>query len=196
MAFSPPASGTPYEVPPKENHMIACDNLSVGVLITDRAGRHLMFDRARPPVGVAPVAGHIDDHGGAEDAARAEVAEEVGLTVTGLTPLRSAWRDNRCRRAPGPRGIGHRWTIYRAEVTGDLAPSAEETRNARWLTPAEVQTLADRTAAYAHGEVGDTSWAAAPGIEPVWVEWLAAAGIVAVTPATLSLIDRLAGRPV
>jgi hypothetical protein len=65
--------------------MKTCDNTSVGIVITDHQSRYLMFDRATFPPGTAPAAGHIDDHGTAEDAARAEVEEELGLTVTGLT---------------------------------------------------------------------------------------------------------------
>lgn len=113
--------------------MKTCDNTSVGIVITDHQGRYLMFDRATFPPGTAPAAGHIDDHGTAEDAGRAEVEEELGLTVTGLTHVTGGWRDNPCRRLPGARSTGHRheWTVYRATVTGDLTPSAHETKNVR-----------------------------------------------------------------
>ncbi|MEU7985284.1 NUDIX hydrolase [Streptosporangium canum] len=176
-----------------------CDNRSVGVLIADRSGRYLMFDRNTFPPGVAGAAGHVDDHGSAEDAARIEVSEELGLTVTSLTSVHlgwpwpvTFWRDNRCRRLPGRFGIGHRWEIYRAEVAGELAPSARETRNVRWLTAAELQALTDRTAAYAHGHLSDAAFAETPGIEPVWVAWLVAADLVTATPADLAAIDRVA----
>ena len=176
-----------------------CDNRSVGVLITDAAGRYLMFDRNTFPPGVAGAAGHVDDHGSAEDAARAEVGEELGLTVAALTPVHlgwpwpvTFWRDNRCRRLPGRFGIGHRWQVYRADVAGTLAPSARETRNVRWLTVAELQQLTDRTAAYAHGRITDVEFTEMPGIEPVWVAWLVAADLVAATPADLDVIDHVA----
>ncbi|MFE3517574.1 NUDIX hydrolase [Streptomyces sp. NPDC059166] len=101
-----------------------CDHTSVGVLIPGPEGL-LMFERATPPTGLAPVAGHIDQHGSPEQAARSEVAEEVGLTVTRLHPLLTQWRPNRCRRTPtGP--VGHQWWILQAEVRGTLRPSARE----------------------------------------------------------------------
>ncbi|MEU9270055.1 NUDIX hydrolase [Streptomyces sp. NPDC048251] len=108
--------------------MKTCDNTSVGIVITDHQGRYLMFDRATFPPGTATTAGHIDDHGTAEDAGRAEVEEELGLTVTGLTHVTGSWRDNRCRRLPGARVTGHDWTVYQATVTGDLTPSAARRR--------------------------------------------------------------------
>ncbi|MGA5819960.1 NUDIX hydrolase [Kitasatospora sp. NPDC094028] len=168
-----------------------CDNTSVGVVITDHQGRYLMFDRATFPVGTAPAAGHIDDHGSARDAARAEVEEELGLTVTGLTRVTGCWRDNPCRRRPGARGTGHDWTVYRATVTGDLAPSARETKNVRWIPPAALQELVDRTVAYAHGWVTDAEFEAEPGIEPVWVQWLADIGAVRVSPDELRQVEQL-----
>ncbi|WP_374777113.1 NUDIX hydrolase [Streptomyces sp. NBC_01310] len=171
--------------------MKACDNTSVGVVITDRQGRYLMFDRATFPVGTAPAAGHIDDHGSTEDAGRAEVEEELGLTVTGLTRVSGCWRDNRCRRRPGARGTGHDWTIYQATVTGDLTPSARETKNVRWIAPDALQELADRTVAYAQGRVTDAAFEAARGIEPVWMQWLANIAAIHVSPDELLQVERL-----
>lgn len=175
--------------------MKTCDNTSVGILIQRANGDCLMFDRATFPAGVAPAAGHIDDHGTATDAAFAEVEEELGLTVTCMTSgLLSAWRGNRCRRAPGPKGVGHQWDLFTAEVRGELNPSARETRNVRWITKTGLQALTNRTAAYAAGEVGEVEFAASPGIEPVWVQWLVAAGLVSATAEDLALIDKLAAQ--
>lgn len=170
--------------------MKTCDNASVGVIIRNHSGDLLMFERVKPPVGIAPVAGHIDEHGTAEDAARAEVAEEVGLTVQTLTPVLSGWRGNRCRRRGGD---GHRWTVFEAQVTGDVTTAADETRDARWYTPAEAQALAARTAAHARGELTVEEFAATPGLEPVWVEFLTDAGLIRTNSADLYFIERLAG---
>ncbi|MFE0778025.1 NUDIX hydrolase [Streptomyces sp. NPDC058861] len=172
--------------------MKTCDNTSVGIVITDRQGRFLMFDRATFPPGTAPAAGHIDDHGTAEDAGRAEVEEELGLTVTGLTHVAGGWRGNRCRRLPGARGTGHGWTIYQATVTGDLIPSTRETKNVRWITPGVLQELADRTVAYAKGSITDAEFEAAPGIEPVWMQWLADLAAIRIGPDDLLRVDQLA----
>lgn len=103
-----------------------CDHAAVGVHISSPTGL-LVFERARPPAGIAPGAGHVDQHGGPEQAARAEVAEEVGLTVRSLHLLTTAWRPNRCRR-PAKNRVGHYWSVYRAEVSGQIRPSALEVR--------------------------------------------------------------------
>jgi 8-oxo-dGTP pyrophosphatase MutT (NUDIX family) len=92
-----------------------CDNTSVGILIQDDQGRLLVFNRATLPWGVAPPAGHIDDHGTPEQAATAEVHEEVGLQVEDLELVARRWRDNRCRRADGPQaepGIEPVWVLF------------------------------------------------------------------------------------
>lgn len=172
--------------------MKTCDNTSVGVIITNEAGDYLMFERATFPPGIAPVAGHIDTHGTARDAAEAEVREEVGLTVVSLSEITTSWRNNRCRRLPGPRGVGHQWTVFHAVVTGDLNPSQRETRNVRWIPAADMQALADRTSAYAFGYVTDADFAAQPGLEPVWGQWLDATGVIDLSPGELQNIDRLA----
>ena len=170
--------------------MKTCDNTSVGVLIRDGYDRWLFFERATPPAGIAPPAGHVDDHGTYEDAARAEVHEEVGLTVVDLQQVTGGTRTNRCRRLVGKEGPVHHWRVYRATVTGGLKPSKRETRNARWLTREEIQSLAERTAEHAWGTVSDADFAADPGIEPVWVGWLAEVGLVGMLDADLCAIEQ------
>ncbi|MDP9850317.1 NUDIX hydrolase [Streptosporangium lutulentum] len=171
-----------------------CDNRSVGVLIENADGEYLMFDRNTFQPGTAGAAGHVDEHGSFVDAAHAEVAEELGLRVEALTLLLTAWRDNRCRRQIGPAGVGHHWYLYRAQVSGQLAPSDRETRNVRWLSATELQELVERTIAYAHGHLSDADFTARPGIEPVWVRWLTVAGLADATPADLAQIDQIANR--
>ncbi|MER7129704.1 NUDIX domain-containing protein [Streptosporangium saharense] len=171
-----------------------CDHTSVGVVIRDDHGRYLLIERARHPHAWAPVAGHIDDHGDPETAARQEVAEETGLTVERLLHLTGGWRPNRCRRLVR-RQPGHHWTVYSAVVTGDLSPSAEETRGARWVTPDELQALTDRATAYARGEVTEEDWSAAPGLEAVWAYWLAQRSLITVTPEDLQHLEVLAASP-
>lgn len=170
-----------------------CDNHSVAVIIRDGV-RTLMFERVHFPAGVAPAAGHVDGHSGAAAAARSKAADELGLTVVCLTKVTSGWRNNRCRRRPGPRGIGHHWSVYEATVTGKLVPSAAETRNVRWLYPAELQVLADRTAAYARGWLSDVEFECDPGLEPVMVAWLVDIGDIELGPEDLAAIDRVAAR--
>ncbi|SEP53372.1 NUDIX hydrolase [Amycolatopsis saalfeldensis] len=166
-----------------------CDHAAVGVLISSPAGL-LVFERVRFPVGIAPVAGHVDQHGGPEQAARAEVAEEVGLTVTSLHLLTTAWRPNRCRRPTSDRA-GHHWSIYRAEVSGQIRPSTKEVRAPRWLSPEPLQQHAHRTAAYAAGRLSEEQFIAEPGLEPVWVRFLHELQLVTLPDDTLNLIEKV-----
>jgi len=168
-----------------------CCNTSVGVIITDIAGRLLLIERADGR-GVAPVAGHaLDTHPSWADAARTEVAEEVGLTVTSLTDTGvGGWRPNQCGRdLPGLRGVGHEWRIYRADVSGALTPDPRETRGAAWYTLGQVQTLADATIQAAAGKHEDSRQ-----LEPVWVEWLSDLGLITISREGVALADR-ATRP-
>ncbi|MGP8298123.1 NUDIX hydrolase [Streptomyces inhibens] len=164
-----------------------CDHASVGVLISSPDGL-LVFERATPPAGIAPVAGHIDQHGGPEGAARAEVAEEVGLAVSQLHLLLTEWRPNRCRRTPTS-AVGHRWWIYQAEASGPLRPSAREVRAPRWIYPDQLQRYALRTAAYADGRLSNTEFTKEPGLEPVWVRFLHELQLVTMTGDSLARID-------
>lgn len=167
-----------------------CDNASVGVL-AERNGRWLFIWRNTFPFSVAPVSGHVfDEHGSYRDAAVAEMREEAGLTVEGLFPTGAGgWRPNRCRREPGPAGTGHLWEVYRATVSGDLAPSPREVRLARWLSAPQMQLLANRTMLRAQGRVSDGSWDESPGIEPVWTGFLATLGMIRMSPGDLSLVE-------
>jgi ADP-ribose pyrophosphatase YjhB (NUDIX family) len=173
-----------------------CDNASVGVLV-ERAGpgapRWLFIWRARPPAGVAPVAGHVfDEHRTYEDAARAEVSEETGLAVTALHDTGiGCWRDNRCRREPGPRGTGHRWEVYTARARGSLAPAPGEASAAQWLSRPQVQFLANRTMLLARGRTDPAGFREAPGIEPVWVSFLASLDVITMPVSDLELIEEL-----
>ncbi len=171
-----------------------CDNASVGVIVTNPDGDVLLFERATAPVGIAPPAGHIDDHGGPIDAAITEVSEETGLTLTGLTPITHGWRHNVCRRRHGIQGPGHYWHVYTAHATGELNPSPRETRNARWYSRTELQHLADRTVERAGGYTTAADFTANPGLEPVWVEFFERAGLIRAHADDLAWVDRLASQ--
>jgi hypothetical protein len=177
-----------------------CDHASVGVLIrredrdADLGPRWLMLDRPGGN-GVASVAGHLNDtHGFRTEAtvARAEVAQQVGLTVTELHRVSGGWREDPCGR-PTESGneIGHVWQVYRAEVTGPL-PASAVARGAQWMTEEKLQELADRTTAYARERISHTDWAARPGLNPVWVMWLVDARVIHVSAAALDDIECLA----
>lgn len=166
-----------------------CDHTSVGVLVSSQTGL-LVFERATPPIGLAPVAGHVREHGDPEQAARNEVAEEVGLTVTSLHLLLDQWRPNRCRRTTtGP--VGHHWWIYEAQVTGSVRPCPRETREPRWTRPDELQRHAQRTAAYAEGQLSRQDFERKPGLEPVWCRFLHSLELIVLSGADLNRIDAI-----
>ncbi|MFJ9558347.1 NUDIX hydrolase [Nocardiopsis sp. NPDC101807] len=155
--------------------MKQCDGNSVGVVLRDDQGRILMITRNLAPSGIAPIAGHVCDeiptltHLGA---AIVETQEEVGLTVwpEDLTLVYARSIPNRCRRIPAA-SLSHEWMVFGAtRWTGELSPSERETRGARWYELDEIQALAERTVAYAHGDVTEADWQAEPGLEPVWVD--------------------------
>lgn len=151
-----------------------CDHRSVGVVIADADRSHLlMFDRARFPIGLAPVAGHVDDHGTSAQAAAAEAREEVGLQVGNLTLFAGGWIPNICRRTPVRDGVGHDWSVYAATAVGELAPDGAEVRNVRWMPVEEVIEYAWLTVDWAAGKVSNHEWQSRPGLDPVWVRWVA-----------------------
>lgn len=166
-----------------------CDHASVGVLISSPTG-FLMFERATPPAGIAPVAGHLDHHGTPEQAAHAEATEEVGLTVTHLNLVLNEWRPNRCRRTP-TREVGHHWWVFHAQATGNLNPSPREVHAPRWLRPEQLQHHAQRTADHAAGRINRHDFEQHPGLEPVWVRFLHTLRLITLPRADLENIDAL-----
>lgn len=155
-----------------------CDNSSVGVIVRDEAGDYALLERRKYPVGIAPAAGHIDDHGSPEQAAIDEVHEELGIVLAfeGLknTIITARRVENQCRR---PKGDHHIWTVYEAIVTRqELHPDKDETKGGRWYAPEEVQALAERTKSYLHGEITEKDWQQNPGLEPVWLDHLTELG--------------------
>ncbi|GAA1454221.1 NUDIX hydrolase [Nocardiopsis tropica] len=155
--------------------MKVCDGKSTGVLLRDDQCRILMITRKLAPSGIAPIAGHVTDenpHLTHLGAAIVETQEEVGLTVwpEDLALVYAREVANRCRRIPAP-SMGHEWMVFGAtKWTGELTPSERETRGADWYELDEIQALAERTVAYAHGYVTEAEWQASPGLEPVWCD--------------------------
>lgn len=155
-----------------------CDHTSVGIVIRDSEGSFALLKRAKFPIRIAPVAGHIDDHGSPEQAAKDEVFEELGLTVSDLTKTNINDRrvDNKCRREGGDY---HNWTVYETTVEDTtLRPSEDETKGAGWYSQEQLQALADRTKAYQAGKIPEAEWAEIPGLEEVWVSFLGELGYI------------------
>jgi 8-oxo-dGTP pyrophosphatase MutT (NUDIX family) len=174
-----------------------CDHRSVGVIIRNTEGKHLLLTRAKPPAGRAPVAGHVDEHGTFNQAAVAEAWEEAGLSLGELTLVDNAVMANICRRPPSHETHdGHHWIVYETLVTDTSTTfSADETRGGDWYAEAELQALADRTADYAAGRISEAEWQQDPGLEPVWVELLQVAGWISCSSEALQSAAALYSAP-
>lgn len=147
--------------------MPECDNKSVGVIVR-KEDKILLIERKKFPHGFACPAGHVDDHGSFEDAARDELREEVGLTIVGLKLLTETRKENKCRREGGD---WHYWKVYEAQTSGDLERSESETKQADWFDMNNIRKLAEKTNAYLKGKVAQEDWDRSPGIEPVWLDF-------------------------
>lgn len=151
-----------------------CDNKSVGVVITNLDGDVLLLERARFPLGLAPPAGHVDEHGGCIEAAIAEVCEEVGISlqpknlIVKVSDRRVA---NKCRRDGGDY---HDWTIYTSTVNdASLSPDPHETNGATWYTKSEIQELVTKTKRLDHTAMQDDM----PVLELFWADIFIELGI-------------------
>lgn len=155
--------------------MKACDNTSVGVLISND-NRLLLIQRARPPHGWAPPAGHIDGDPSAEVAGIREVREETGLVVSRLEVIHQVTMQNACRRG----GTWHAWTVCRAVTTSfHLNLNPNETNGALWLCPQGLAHMAQRTDDFVTRQLNECEWRLSPGLEPVWRELLRDVGVLA-----------------
>ncbi len=157
-----------------------CDNMSVGVIISNHEGELALLKRARFPVGIAPPAGHVDEHGTPEQAALEEVQEELGLIIAAFglrkTIIQGRRVNNQCRRLGGDH---HTWWIYEAnDYTGELRPSPDETKGASWHDQSQLQQLADRTKQFRAGVLGAEEWEANPGLEEVWLDFFVELGYI------------------
>ena len=151
----------------KEAKIKDCDNTSVGMFIW-KDEKLLLIERKKFPFGFAVPAGHVDEHGNFEDAAKAEVSEEVGFEATNLKLIMEGRRENICRR---PGGSWHYWKLYETEVSGNLKPSEDETKKAGWYTKDEIREMAEKTEKYNNNEISKDEWILSPGLERNFYEW-------------------------
>ncbi len=151
-----------------------CDNKSAGVILKNNDDI-LLLDRARFPFGLAPPAGHIDEHGSYEDAAVNEVFEEVGITIahSSLVKVIDSRRvENTCRRLSGDH---HVWNVYSAETdTMNIQASIEETNGAAWYTPKKLQSIANIT----REKSGIETKPGGQVMELIWLDFLVELGYV------------------
>lgn len=151
----------------KEKKIPVCDNKSVGMIIKN-GENILLIERKKFPFGFAPPAGHVDDKGSFENAAKEETEEEVGLTPRNVELILEGRKENPCRREGG---TWHYWKIYQFEADGEIKRSEDETKQAGWFSVDQIKSLVQRTKSYLAGEILEEEWQQSPGLEPVWVEW-------------------------
>lgn len=151
-----------------------CDHSSVGILVW-RNERLLLIERKRKPFGFAPPAGHVDDHGTFEDAARRELFEEVGIEANRIELVAEGYRENRCRR---PRGTWHYWKIYHADAEGTVQTADDEVLSHRWCNTDELSRLAAKAVAHRKQGSPEADIKADPGLEDVWLDWLVQIGVI------------------
>lgn len=157
-----------------------CDHTSVGLLVW-KDDKLLLIERGKPPFGLAPPAGHVDDRASYERAAREELREEVGLEALELVLVAEGRKNNPCRR---PKGTWHYWKIYHvSSFGGSLSPSPSETKRTGWFDRNELLHLALRTEQYLNGDLDEHSWQASPGLEPIWYDWFTELRILPARPA-------------
>lgn len=155
-----------------------CDNKSVGILVWN-GGKLLMIERKQYNFGYAIPAGHQDGDI-PETTAKKELSEEVGLTAEKLQEKLKITLPNPCKRGEGAH---HDWTIFEAvEWSGEIKPSADETRGYLWADPEKIPQFVQRLKDFADERGIDLdpknlpelvaatnenrSWYESPGLEP------------------------------
>jgi ADP-ribose pyrophosphatase YjhB (NUDIX family)/nucleoside 2-deoxyribosyltransferase len=139
-----------------------CDHTSVGVLIYNDKDEVLLIERGTFPFGMAVPAGHVDEHSSYEEAAIAEVREEVGLEieVKTLRLVAEGKRENPCRRV---NGSWHYWKIYEARATGEVKLSPREAKRSEWCSMERLIEL---------GKISpDADESHKNSLEKVWLSW-------------------------
>lgn len=159
-----------------------CDHSSVGVIIVNPERSIALIERVFFPIGIAPPAGHVDEHGSRTQAAINEVFEEIGLSLdsTKLKEVMNNRRvNNSCKRANGDY---HIWSVYTynlsAEETNNLTGSPVETKQVFWCTVDKLQDLAQRTRDYQAKKINESDWQTNPGLEEVWLDFFVVLGYV------------------
>lgn len=145
-----------------------CDHASVGILVF-KDDKLLLIERKLFPFGFAPPAGHIDQHGSPEQAAKDELQEETGLITDAVKLKTEGKKNNHCRRLNGD---WHYWYVYTAEANGEVKGNPDETKKVGWYSVDQISLLAQRTQQYLSGKISEKDWEDSPGLEVVWLEWL------------------------
>lgn len=111
-------------------------HFSVGALI-ERNGKYLLIERAKPPLGFAVVAGHVDEGESPEAALAREVKEESGLDLESSSLILEGELDDTCRHNI----TVHYWYLYKCTTKGEITANEKETLSIGWYTKEEMQGL-------------------------------------------------------
>ncbi len=124
---------------------------SVGALIKNAKDEYLLVDRKKEPLGMAGLAGHIDENESPVDALIREISEESSLKVKSYKLIfeeELIWSS--CSR-----GIHvHLWYVYSCEVSGTAKLNKDEAKSMDWYSKKKISELRDQ------GK-----------LEPVWDYW-------------------------
>lgn len=113
--------------------MSVCHRAVVGVLLVHQ-GRIAVAHRQRPPLNLAPSAGHVELESGVKEewrtAAAREVTEETGVRVTEdqLSLLLYYSAEDDCAKigADGEPGGRHEWRVFLAEIKTVSRPTLRD----------------------------------------------------------------------
>ena len=146
-----------------------CDNKSVGVIVRNQENELLLINRAKFPYGWASPAGHVDEHGTAEETAVAELKEETGLEISASALVKvidNRRIDNKCRRLGGDH---HYWTVFMVDAPTKIqfANNPDEVRDMAWFSKAKLEELAAQTRAIANPEEKHRSHI----LEQIWLDF-------------------------
>jgi 8-oxo-dGTP pyrophosphatase MutT (NUDIX family) len=112
-------------------------HFSVGAII-QKDGKYLIIDRVRTPLGMATVAGHVDEGEDFETAIGREVKEEVGFDVVSYKKVFEEQLSlSECRH--GVRE--HYWVMFECEIKGTISPDLKEIKSYGWYTPDEMKNI-------------------------------------------------------
>jgi 8-oxo-dGTP pyrophosphatase MutT (NUDIX family) len=108
------------------------------MILTNSQGQMLLIDRKRFPLFFVCPAGHLEEAEQPEAGAIREAREEVGFDISNLQLVLHERFENPCRRQDG---TWHEWWVYRADFTGELKGSQDETKSVGWYNGEEIQVL-------------------------------------------------------
>lgn len=113
-------------------------HFSIGAVIK-KENKILLIDRKLPPPGYAGIAGHVDEKETPLEALSRELKEETNLDLVShkllfkkriVAPEECVFKERR-----------HKWYVYECVCKGDIKPSKEEVKSAKFFTKKHIKKL-------------------------------------------------------